>query len=119
MAKPRQVRLQMVDDVPTLVDDEVPPRVRILEEAGSLITGDRNKSYGEPTDNFNDIAAIWSVLIGHKLTEDLDPGEVASMMIGMKLVRMKAQPKADNWRDTAGYAGCGYEVDLKNGRLES
>lgn len=96
-----------------------PPRVEVLHEAAKLITGDRNKSYGEPTDNFRDIAAVWSVQLGHKLSGPIEPGEVAAMMVGMKLVRMKAQPKRDNWTDIGGYAGCGYEVDLQNGRLDS
>jgi thiol-disulfide isomerase/thioredoxin len=100
-------------------ENSTPPRVEVLDEAAKLITGDRNKSYGEPTDNFRDIAAVWNVQLGHKLSQPIEPGDVAAMMVGMKLVRMKAQPKRDNWTDIAGYAGCGYEVDVQNGRLES
>ena len=33
----------------------------VLEEAQRLITGDRNKSYDHPLDNFNRIAKGWEV----------------------------------------------------------
>jgi len=101
------------------VGESIAPRAAVLREAERLITGDRNQTYGSPTQNFQDTAEVWSVLLGHKLKEGerIDPGEVASMMIALKLCRMKAQPKRDNWIDTAGYAACGYEVDIEMGKI--
>lgn len=91
---------------------EVTPRASVLREAESLITGDRNKAYGSPTQNFTNTAEIWTALIRHKLKdgEVLTPAEVASFMIGLKLARTVGEPKRDNWVDMAGYAGCGYEA---------
>lgn len=91
---------------------EVSPRASVLREAESLITGDRNKAYGSPTQNFTNTAEIWTALLRHKLKdgEQIDPAEVASLMIGLKLARTVGQPKRDNWVDMAGYAGCGYEA---------
>jgi hypothetical protein len=96
---------------------ESEPRKEVLLEAADLITGDRNKTYGSPTQNFTDTARIWSALLRPKLTEDIAPGEVAMLMVALKLARMVAQPKRDNWVDIAGYAGCGYEADAESGRI--
>lgn len=91
---------------------EVSPRASVLREAESLITGDRNKAYGSPTQNFTNTAEIWTALLRHKLKdgETIAPAEVASLMIGLKLARTVGEPKRDNWVDMAGYAGCGYEA---------
>lgn len=99
--------------------EPVPVRAEVLREAEKLITGDRNAAYGSPTQNFQDTARIWTVQLGHKLKEGavIDPGEVASLMIGLKLARIKASPKLDNWMDIAGYAGCGAEADTETGKI--
>lgn len=89
---------------------EEPMRSRVLQEAKRLITGVRNVTYGTPTQNFTNIAAVWSVLLRHKLTEDLTAREVADLMIALKLCRNVAQSKCDTYVDIAGYAGCGAEA---------
>lgn len=109
---------------PTLADNPappvVPPRVSVLQEAMDLITGERNETYGPPTQNFTDIAAMWTVQLGHKLKpgERVSSGDVAWMMIELKAVRHKASPKRDNWADSAGYSGCGYECDVAEGVVQ-
>ena len=99
-----------------LVEPAVTPRASILREAESLITGDRNKAYGSPTQNFTNTAEIWTALLRHKLRagEQIEPAEVASLMVGLKLARTVGQPKRDNWVDMAGYAGCGYEAQIES-----
>lgn len=96
------------------------PREKILAEAATLVTGDRNATYGAPTGNFQDTAAIWNVYLNHKLAEGqaLTAGDVAAMMVGLKLARIKASPKKDNWADIAGYAACGYECDVNTGIIQ-
>jgi hypothetical protein len=91
----------------------------LLLEAISLITGDRNVTYGSPTQNFQDIADMLTIALRHKLVEgaSIDPGEVAKFMIIVKIARMTAQPKKDNWLDIAGYAGCGYEADKATNKI--
>lgn len=105
---------------PTGLPEGIPPRREILQEAADLITGDRNKTYGSPTQNFTDTATLWNTLLRPKLAEgqQIQPGDVAMLMVALKLARMVAQPKRDNWVDVAGYAGCGYEADLESGRIE-
>jgi hypothetical protein len=39
-------------------------------------------------------------------------------MIGLKMARIKASPKRDNWADIAGYAACGYEADKETGKID-
>lgn len=91
---------------------EISPRASVLREAEALITGDRNKAYGSPTENFANIAALWNVQFGHKLKdgEAFSPEDTALAMIHVKMARIIAQPKRDNWTDIAGYAACGYEA---------
>lgn len=90
---------------------EVSVRATILREAETLITGDRNKTYGSPVENFANIAALWNVQIGHKLKEPITATEVALMMAHLKLARMIAQPKRDNFVDAVGYIACGAECE--------
>lgn len=86
-------------------------RESVLREASQLIHGDRNLHYGEPTDNFDTIATIWTALLSHKLKdgEVFSAADVADFSIGIKLARNKAGRKRDNYTDIAGYAACGEE----------
>jgi len=84
-----------------------------LSQAIELINGDRNKEYGEPYDNFSDIAAVASVLLKPKLKHgtQLSTKDVTMIMIAVKLCRMTTSPqKIDSWRDIAGYIGAGWEA---------
>jgi hypothetical protein len=100
--------------------EPTPVRVGVLRDAETLITGDRNTSYGEPTQNFTDTADVWTTLLRHRLREGerIDAGDVAALMVGLKLVRRTASGKMDHWIDIAGYAACGAEADVSSGRIE-
>lgn len=90
-----------------------------LDEAKRLINADRNKEYGEPVDNFRDIAEMMTVLIRPILKEGarVRVEHVAMMMMAVKLSRMTTSPdKLDTWVDICGYAGTGYEaMEIMNG----
>ena len=73
----------------------------ILEEAQRLITGDRNKSYDHPLDNFNRIAKGWEVIFGTDVTEE----QVGLAMAWVKICSEVHQQKRDNLVDGAGYLG--------------
>ncbi len=94
------------EEIREVVDN--PPRVEALREAARIISGDRNKSYGGPEENFTRTAQIWSVILGIPITNE----QVAMMMVGLKVARFAhgAGFQPDTWIDIAGYAGCGYEV---------
>jgi hypothetical protein len=93
--------------------ETLPPRSQALMVAADLIDGDRNVSYGTPTQNFSNIAAYWNIQFGHLLKDGVRfaASHVAQANILQKMARMIAKPSPDNWIDVAGYAGCGYECD--------
>lgn len=103
-------------------EDEVdfPPRVSILREASDLITGDRNNTYGPPSQDFARTAGILTAL-GFSGPDGVAivPHHVAMIIAAVKLSRLTWSPgKRDNWTDLAGYAGCGWECvveELKDG----
>jgi len=104
----------LVEPFSKLFDQEVlSERQSVLVEAESLITGDRNTSYGSPTQNFQNTADLLNVQFRHKLTEELTATDVALIMIHLKMARLVASPdKRDNWVDIAGYAACGFETTV-------
>lgn len=74
--------------------------MNILQEAESVVYGDREASYGHPYDDFSRTAAMWAGLTGYSFT----PAMVGLMMICVKLSRETNKPKRDNLVDIAGYA---------------
>jgi hypothetical protein len=83
-------------------------RQKCLDQAASIISGDRDVQYGGPEDNFGRIAALWSVVFGIPVTKE----DVAMAMVAVKVARYASRSgfQPDTWIDIAGYAGCGYEV---------
>ena len=59
-------------------------REEILRQAETLINGDRAKDYGDAKQNFEDIANLWTVFLGTKITRE----QVAVCMILMKCSRL-------------------------------
>jgi hypothetical protein len=88
-------------------------RVEALREAARIISGERNKQYGGPEENFERIAKIWEIIFGIPVSNE----DVAMAMVAVKVARYasKSGYQPDTWVDIAGYAACGYEV----GSLES
>ena len=83
-------------------------RIEILDLANECACGDRNLQYGEPEDNFSDIAKLWSVFLDINITAP----QVAAMMILLKTARIKSSEgrDKDSWIDVAGYSACGGEL---------
>ena len=80
-------------------------RREILTDAAVCVCSDRNLMYGEPEDNFDVIAAMWSAYLGMPVTG----ADVAAMMILFKvaLIATAEKPIRDIYVDIAGYAACG------------
>lgn len=78
----------------------------ILEIANSLVNGKRDKEYGPPHKNFQDIADIVSVLLRTRYGVDvrITADFAAILMCAVKLTREAHLPKEDNRIDLAGYA---------------
>lgn len=99
---------KIIERLEAAVEAEKEPvdrRREILTDAAACVCSDRNAQYGEPEDNFDVIAAMWSAYLGIPL-HALD---VASMMILFKVSRLATaeKPSRDSYVDIAGYAACG------------
>ena len=82
-------------------------RKAVLQKASELITGDRDKEYGDAFTNFNDIAQGWSLILKKQVTRE----DVALCMAWVKMARLAKNPNhQDSWIDIAGYAGLGGEI---------
>jgi len=85
------------------------PRQVLLREAYDITSADRNKAYGDPEDNFANIAEYWNTYFRQAKGIDLEltPQDVAHIMILMKMARLGPNPKhRDSLVDIAGYAAC-------------
>lgn len=95
-------------------------RERILDEAKGYVVADRNASYGEPKDNFQNIADLWNaqgvrMAVGTNFDSHrfVNATDVALMMVGLKLARLKHNPThRDSWVDGVGYLACGGDIAL-------
>lgn len=82
-------------------------RQKVLDEARSVISVDRNTTYGEPEDSFGVIANLWSAY----LAISIRPDEVAILLALLKVGRLAANPTHhDSYVDLAGYAACAAEA---------
>ena len=74
--------------------------MNILDEANSIIYGDREKTYGNPAKNLNNIANFWSVYLDLEISAQ----DVAQMMVLLKLARLINTPNhRDSLVDAVGY----------------
>ena len=82
-------------------------RGETLQAASRAVSGDRDRAYGRPEDNFRLIAELWSAYKGTPFTRT----DVAMMMGLLKIARVRSNPEnADSFVDLAGYAACGAEA---------
>jgi len=74
----------------------------VLQEAERIINHDRRDDYGDVRASFETIAALWSPVIGARVTAE----QVALCMIQLKVARAMNGFQRDSLVDIAGYAGC-------------
>jgi len=73
----------------------------LISEDIAATIGDRNGSHGDPIENHEHIAELWSAY----LQTDVSATDVAVCMMLLKLSRYKIGGHArDHWLDTQGYA---------------
>lgn len=94
------------------------PREEILEEAKKIVMKDRNSNYGNPEDNFKQIADLWNAYLNARrrnvgksfgMLQDyqLQPADIAVMNMLIKIARLAKTPSHhDSAVDVAGYAAC-------------
>ena len=84
----------------------IPLRGQLLDEARHLTENDRNKAYGDPVENHEQIAAIFNAITGHAVTAR----EVALFHVATKLARLSCNPThKDSHVDGMAYLGIAYE----------
>lgn len=97
-------------DTPTATDtptDTPTTRAEILDAAKKIVTGDREKQYGKPEDNFAVIAEFWTTYIGHPISSE----DVAIMMALLKIARIRSgNYKTDSFVDGVGYLSLAAEI---------
>lgn len=76
------------------------------DKAIKLVLNDRNATYGDPADDYQKVAKIWSGLLNPILKRDITPQEAILMMVGLKLSREIHLHKEDNIIDAHGYLLC-------------
>ena len=85
----------------------------VLERAISLVTGRRQKDYGEADASFQRIADGWNIIV-RSTDGDLTPAHVAIMMDWMKSARLlQSMDHADSWVDKAGYSALGAQLAMR------
>lgn len=100
-------------DTPT---DTPTTRAEILDAAKKIVTGDREKQYGSPENNFAVIARFWKVYLSERCVGGgaevtLNPDDVAMLMTLMKVARiMTGTFKGDSYIDACGYLACAAEI---------
>lgn len=84
-------------------------RSAVLDTVKSAVCRDRQNSYGDAEDNFQNIADYWNLWLKQRgFTVALNPLDVAMMSLLLKTARASANLQySDNWVDAAGYAVCG------------
>lgn len=97
----------MLEDDDILRNAATPQRAAINTEAADLVTGDRNRDYGDPVENHEHIAAIYNAWQKANLTA-LD---ICRVLTCVKLARVTTTPQhRDSYVDRCGYAGIEYEI---------
>ena len=105
-------------DTPTETPDpeKTVSRADILDRAKAIVTGEREKQYGKPEDNFAAVAQMWEVYlreqcVGEGADVRIAPEDVAMMMVLLKVGRlMTGDYLADNYVDICGYVACAGEI---------
>ena len=89
------------------------PAAIFLDKVKGVVTGPREKEYGDKTENHARIAKLWNMWLT-ETKEDGDaitPYDVATMMLMVKLARLMQSPgHQDSHIDIAGYAACMEEI---------
>ena len=94
-------------------------REETLDRAKTVVTGERESTYGGPEDSFRLIANLWEPYIKNKCASSgalvcIEPEDVAILLALLKVARLASSPThEDSWVDLAGYAACGAEIGTR------
>lgn len=98
------------------MSENVLVRDTILDTAKSIISGERQGTYGKPENSFGVISQLWTAYLG----KEVSCADVANMMILLKIARNSSGVyKEDNWIDICGYAALGGEIQANFDKKEN
>lgn len=87
--------------------NKIPTRDFVIDTAKSLISGQRQRDYGDAKTSFEEIADYWSTYLGIELCAE----DIAIMMALMKIARIKTgSGTIDSFIDSIGYMALGAEI---------
>lgn len=72
----------------------------VCKEAEKIVMGDRNEDYGDPKEEFERVARLWSAITD----SIIEAHHVPLCMIALKISREVHKHKRDNLVDICGYA---------------
>ena len=79
----------------------------IIDLAKEIVSKDREKMYGNKSNNHKNISKLWSAYLDKKIT----PKDVAILMLLLKVARTKlGKELIDNYIDMVGYAAIAGEL---------
>lgn len=79
----------------------------LLRKASDLVSGDRQKDYGDKLHNHKNIADLWSAYLGTSIS----PHDVAVMMCLLKIARLKQGSRTeDTYLDASAYMAIAREI---------
>ena len=88
-------------------------RDEIIENAKTLISGQRAVDYGDAKDNFDRIAAGWNIIV-ENANGPITAKHVALMMDWVKTARLlETIDHNDSWIDKVGYSALGGSFDAE------
>ena len=88
----------------------------LLTKAHTLVSGDREKDYGDKVKNHNNIAKLWSAYLDAPITAH----DVAILMTLLKVARTKlGQVSEDTYIDMSAYGAIAGEIKFKEPSKES
>lgn len=85
----------------------------IAKKASELVAGDRQKTHGDKTRNFLNIARLWNAYMLSRPNPwaELTPTDIGHLMVLLKVARTQLGAfNLDDYVDMAGYAACAGEI---------
>ena len=90
---------------------ESPTAASICAAAGTLVSGERDRTHGEKIANHTKIARLWDAYLANREAGELTALDVAHMMVLLKVARTQSGAlNPDDWIDGCGYMACAGEI---------